>query len=161
MSFSSVDNRFHARGAATENARSPNRRSVSGRKSRPSLWSYAKQCTRFLCIAGRLTCICATKPFRATTRFGMRLFLTDNEATGDEWSKESDRYMPVLRYFEWLFISAAHFLLFVHHCTSPKSTLSFVIDATSAHQTWSWVGSVLGLGWDKLYIDWCFSLDGT
>jgi len=28
MSFSSVGNRFYARGAATENARSPNRRSV-------------------------------------------------------------------------------------------------------------------------------------
>ena len=40
MSFSSVGNRFHAWGAATENApyaRSPNRRSVRGRKRLPLL----------------------------------------------------------------------------------------------------------------------------
>ena len=37
MSFSSVANRFHTRGAATENARSPNRRSVRGRKRLPLL----------------------------------------------------------------------------------------------------------------------------
>ena len=37
MSFSSVGNRFHTRGAATENARSPNRRSVRGRKRLPLL----------------------------------------------------------------------------------------------------------------------------
>ena len=32
MSFSFVGKRFHTRGAASENARSPNRRSVHGRK---------------------------------------------------------------------------------------------------------------------------------
>jgi len=35
MSFSSVGRRFHARGAATENARSPIRRSVLGWKRSP------------------------------------------------------------------------------------------------------------------------------
>jgi len=37
MSFSSVGNRFHTRGAATENARSPNRRYGRGRKRLPLL----------------------------------------------------------------------------------------------------------------------------
>ena len=37
MSFSSVGGRFHAQGAATENARSPIRRSVLGWKRSPSV----------------------------------------------------------------------------------------------------------------------------
>ena len=37
MSFRSVGRRFHARGAATENARSPSRRSVLGWKRSPLL----------------------------------------------------------------------------------------------------------------------------
>ena len=51
MSFSSVGNRFHARGAATENARSPNRRSVRGRKvavaggaQRRACWYVGDRC---------------------------------------------------------------------------------------------------------------------
>ena len=43
MSFSSVGRRFHARDAATENARSPIRRSVLGWKRSPLLQARSEE----------------------------------------------------------------------------------------------------------------------
>jgi len=43
MSFSSVGRRFHARGATTENARSPIRRSVLGWKRSPLLEARSEE----------------------------------------------------------------------------------------------------------------------
>ena len=50
MSFNSVGDRFHARGAATENARSPIRRSVRGRKRLTLL--EARKDERVVCYVG-------------------------------------------------------------------------------------------------------------
>ena len=102
----------------------------------------------FFCIAGRPTCI-ATKLFRATTRFGVRLFLTDNKAIGDGSSNESERYICRCHGIssDGLLVQRI-FLLFVHHRTSPKSTLSFVTDATSAatDMVMGWVSPSVELG---------------